>query len=238
MNVLLIGHGRMGRLLETLIETAEDLTLVGVVNSKNFESLSTMEKADVAIDFSTPAALPQVAAYVRRTGTPLVSGTTGYAEDGTAQLRELGSAAPVLYSANYSLGIAVMAKALREMASVLKEFDIEVVETHHNRKADAPSGTAKLLVDAMDPAHELTPVYGREGYCGPRTKREIGIHAVRGGTVAGTHTVGFYGEDEVLEITHRAASRAIFANGALTAARALAGKPAGYYTLDDLLFGE
>lgn len=227
----------MGQMLEECIAAAEDLTLAGAVNSKNIDTLATLEDvADVAIDFSSPAVLPQVAEFVRRTGTPLVSGTTGYAEDQAAELRDLGTVAPVLYSANYALGVAVMARALRQMTAVLKDFDIEVIETHHNQKADAPSGTAKLLVDAVDPEHYLTPVYGRQGFCGRRGKTEIGIHAIRGGTVAGEHTVSFFGEDEVLEITHKAASRRIFASGALHAARALAKLPKGYYTLDQILF--
>lgn len=227
----------MGQMLEECIAASEDLTLAGAVNSKNIDTLAALGNvADVAIDFSSPAVLPQVAEFVRRTGTPLVSGTTGYAEEQAAELRDLGTAAPVLYSANYALGVAVMARALRQVAAVLKDFDIEVVETHHNQKADAPSGTAKLLVDAVDPEHHLTPVYGRQGFCGRRGKTEIGIHAIRGGTVAGEHTVSFFGEDEVLELTHKAASRRIFANGALHAARALAKLPKGYYTLDQILF--
>ena len=108
------------------------------------------------------------------------------------------------------------------------DFDIELTETHHNQKADAPSGTAKLLLEAIDPAHALTPVYGREGTVGKRAKNEIGVHALRGGTVAGTHTVHFFGPDEELEFTHRAASRQIFVNGALHMARLLPGKPNGH----------
>lgn len=239
MKILLIGHGRMGHMLETLIEQAEDLELAGIADETNAHRLlSTLGKADVAIEFASPAVAPLVAEYIRRTGTPLVCGTTGYEKEQLAQLSALGAFAPVLYSANYSLGIAVMAKALRQMSAVLKDFDIEVIETHHNQKVDAPSGTAKLLVDAVDPEHSMTPVYGRSGACGARTKNEIGIHAVRGGTVAGDHTVSFFGNDEVLEVTHRAASRAIFANGALHAARRLAGRPNGFYTLDEILFGE
>jgi len=111
-----------------------------------------------------------------------------------------------------------------------------VTETHHNRKKDAPSGTAKLLVEALDPAGELTPVYGREGLCGKRKPEEIGVFSLRGGTVAGEHTVYFFGEDETLQITHRAASRRIFAAGALRAAQAICGRGPGFYTLDELLF--
>src|SRR5699024_2785721 len=162
--------------------------------------------ADVVMDFSRPAALPEIAAYVRRTGTPLLSGTTGYTEAERERLFALGSAVPVLWSANYSLGVAVLARALQVIAPVLgPDFDIEITETHHNQKADAPSGTAKLLLEAIDPRGELTPVYGRQGMCGRRDPREIGVHSLRGGTEAGTHTDSFFGPHEVLEITHRAA---------------------------------
>ena len=112
------------------------------------------------------------------------------------------------------------------------------METHHNQKADAPSGTAKLLLDAIDPSHVLTPVYGREGNTGKRAKEEIGMHALRGGTVAGTHAVHFFGPDEELEFTHRAASRQIFVSGALHMARLLPGKPNQVYDLQKILFGE
>ena len=135
--------------------------------------------------------------------------------------------------------MAVLVRALREVSGVLKpDFDIEITETHHNQKADAPSGTAKLLIEAIDPARELRPVYGREGNTGRRTKNEIGVHALRGGTVAGTHSVHFFGPDEELEFTHRAASRQIFVNGALHMARLLPGKPTGVYDLQKILFGE
>jgi len=133
------------------------------------------------MDFSRPEALPEVASYVRRTGTPLLSGTTGYTEAEKGSLFALGSAAPVLWSANYSLGVAVLARALQVIAPVLgPDFDIEITDTHHSQKADAPSGTAKLLLEAVDPQHRLRPVYGREGNCGRREKDEVGIHALRG----------------------------------------------------------
>ena len=154
-------------------------------------------------------------------------------------MRELSAYAPVLYAANYSLGVAVFRRVLSQISDTLKpSFDIEIEETHHNQKADAPSGTAKLLLEAIDPAGEYTPVYGREGNVGRRMKKEIGVHALRGGTVAGTHTVHFFGLDEELEITHRAASRQIFVSGALHAAHLLEGKAKGWYSLENLLFGE
>lgn len=239
MRILLIGSGKMGRLIaETAPAGGDEVT--AAFHRPNLEELAGTGKiADVVMDFSRPETLDAVCAYVRRTGTALVSGTTGYTAGQLEQLRELGQYAPVLWSANYSIGIAVFCRMLSQIADTLKpDFDIEITETHHNQKADAPSGTARLLLSAIDPAGEYTPVYGREGSCGKRSPREIGVHALRGGTVAGTHTVHFFGPDEELEITHRAASRQIFVNGALHMARLMAGRPAGWYDLQTILFGE
>ena len=229
----------MGRLIEETARAAGD-EIVASFGHDDLERLAKLGKvADVVIDFSRPEALAEVCSYVRRTGTPLLSGTTGLSAAQKAALESLGTAAPVLWSANFSLGVAVFVRALQAVSDVLKpDFDIEITETHHNQKADAPSGTAKLLLEAIDPNHALTPVYGREGNCGKRSKDEIGMHALRGGTVAGTHTVHFFGPDEEFEITHRAASRQIFVNGALHMARLLPGKPNGVYDLQNILFGE
>jgi len=239
MKLILIGRGRMGTLIrETAIAAGDEV--LAAFDVDDIDRLAEFnEKADVVIDFSNPASLPSVSAFVRRTGTPLVSGTTGMSAEQKAQLEALGAHAPVLWSANYSLGVAVLYRALRVVSDVLKpDFDIEVTETHHNQKVDAPSGTAKLLVDAIDPEGALMPVYGREGVTGKREKKEIGVHALRGGTVAGTHTVHFFGPDEELEFTHRASSRQIFVNGALHMAHLLPGKPNGVYDLQKILFGE
>ncbi len=237
MKILLIGHGRMGRLVEQTALSAGD-QIGGVIDVGNLADLGTIGRvADVAIDFSAPAALPAVADYVRATGTPLLSGVTGLEAGQLAVFDELGRHAPVIHSANYSLGIAVFRRILGEVREVLGEFDVEIVETHHNQKADAPSGTAKLLLEAVDPARTALPVYGRQGVTGKRDRREIGIHALRGGTEAGTHTVSFFGPDEVFEITHRASSRQIFVNGALHAARRLYRLPKGRYQLEEILFG-
>ena len=239
MRFLLIGRGKMGRLIEETARAAGD-EIVASFGHDDLEQLAKLGKvADVIIDFSRPEALAEVCSYVHRTGTPLLSGTTGLSAAQKAALESLGTSAPVLWSANFSLGVAVFVRALQAVSDVLKpDFDIEITETHHNQKADAPSGTAKLLLEAIDPHHALTPVYGREGNCGKRSKDEIGIHALRGGTVAGTHTVHFFGPDEEFEITHRAASRHIFVNGALHMARLLPGKPNGVYDLQKILFGE
>ena len=239
MRIVLIGRGKMGTLIRETASAAGD-EIEAAFGRDDLDQLGRLGKAaDVVMDFSRPAALPEIAAYVRRTGTPLLSGTTGYTEAEKERLFALGSAVPVLWSANYSLGVAVLARALRVIAPVLgQDFDIEITETHHNQKADAPSGTAKLLLEAMDPQHRLRPVYGREGSVGRREKNEVGIHALRGGTVAGTHTVHFFGPDEELELTHRAASRRIFVNGALHMAHLLPGRPNGVYDLQKILFGE
>ncbi len=238
MNILLTGYGRMGRLIEQTALAAGD-KIAGIVDIGNINELPVLGRgADIVMDFSAPAALPAVAEFVRASGTPLLSGVTGLGEAELAVFDELGRYAPVMHSANYSLGIAVFRRVLEEAGGVLRQdFDIEIVETHHNQKVDAPSGTAKLLLDAVDPNHELTPVYGRQGICGKRGKKEIGVHALRGGTEAGTHTVSFFGTDEVFEITHRASSRQIFVNGALHMARKLVQLPKGRYQLQEILFG-
>ena len=239
MKLILIGRGKMGTLIkETAIAAGDEV--LAAFDIDDMDQLATFEgKADVVIDFSNPASLPQVSDYIKKTGTPLLSGTTGHTPEQKAQLESLGAYAPVLWSANYSLGVAVLYRALRVVSDVLKpDFDIEITETHHNQKVDAPSGTAKLLLQAIDPNGALTPVYGREGNTGKRDKKEIGIHALRGGTVAGTHTAHFFGPDEELEFTHRAASRQIFVNGALHMAHLMPGKPNGVYDLQKILFGE
>ena len=238
MRIVLVGHGRIGRLIEQTALAAGD-EIAAVADIDNISDLETLGKVgDIVIDFSNPAALPAVAASVRRTGTALRSGTTGCTAGDMAVFTELGRYAPVMHSANYSVGVAVFRRVLEQISDVLKpDFDIEIVETHHNQKVDAPSGTAKLLLEAIDPDHAYTPVYGRQGNCGRRSPREIGVHALRGGTEAGTHTVSFFGVDEVFEITHRAASRQIFVNGALHMARKLCRMPRGRYDLQDILFG-
>lgn len=238
MKIILIGYGKMGHMIEETAKANGD-EVVAAFDENNLTELAKQGRVDVVMDFSRPQALSAVCSYIRRTGSALVSGTTGYSDAQMKELLALGDCAPVLWSANYSIGIAVFARALAQVSDTLKpNFDIEIEETHHNQKADAPSGTAKLLLNAIDPNHALHPVYGREGNCGKREKTEIGMHALRGGTVAGTHTVHFFGEDEELEITHRASSRRIFVNGALQMAHRVAGQPAGVYNLQTLLFGD
>ena len=239
INVLLVGNGRMGKLIQEVISETEGICVADVVDDTCPEKLQSAPAYDVVMDFSAPASLPGVFDYVKRTGAALVSGTTGYSERELELIKELSEHAAVIHSANYSLGIAVFRRVLSEITPVLKDsFDIEITETHHHGKADAPSGTAKLLLAAVDPGGEYDAVYGRQGNCGARPKKEIGIHALRGGTVAGTHTVSFFGDDEIFEITHTATSRRIFVNGAVKTALAIAGKPPKMYSLEELIFNK
>ena len=198
ISVLLVGNGRMGKLIQEVIGETDGIYVAEVVDDTCPEKFKSAPAYDVVMDFSAPASLPGVCDYVTRTGAALVSGTTGYSEKELEMVKALSAHAAVIHSANYSLGIAVFKRVLSEITPVLKNsFDIEIMETHHHGKADAPSGTAKLLLAAVDPGGEYDVVYGRQGNCGARPKKEIGIHALRGGTVAGTHTVSFFGDDAV-----------------------------------------
>ena len=235
MNIFLSGYGKMGHMVQE-IAVAKGWNVVGHADIDCPENYKTAPKADVCIDFSGVGAQKALAAYIRRTKTPLLSGTTGLTEPDFDVLRDLSKEVPVIWTANYSTGVAVLKKLLREYAPVLCDWDKEIVELHHNQKVDAPSGTAKQLLQAIDPDGTALVVHGREGLCGKRKENEIGVFSLRGGTVAGEHTVSFFGEDECLEFTHKAQSRRVFAAGAVRAAEALADKPAGFYTLEELIF--
>ena len=247
LKVVIMGTGRMGSLIRSSAEgmvDAEGAPVFEVVAQIGFElaELEADPAADAIIDFSNACCLDAVAAYVRRTGTALVSGTTGYTASQMDELRALGQVAPVIHSGNYSIGVAALRHLTAQATRELPGFDVEICETHHNQKADAPSGTAKLLLDAVvdtqaaEGRGEFFPVYGREGMCGARTAGEVGVHALRGGTVAGVHTVSFFGTDEEVTLTHRATSRQIFVNGALAATLKLVERPVGFYTFDELMF--
>ena len=235
MRVFLSGSGRMGKMLEELA-LAKGWSVAGYADVNCPENYDTAEKADVCIDFSGVGALQKVVAYCTRTKTPLVCGTTGLTEPDFAALRDLSQIVPVIWAANYSTGIAVLRKILREYAPALASWDKEIVEKHHNQKIDAPSGTAKVLLQELDPKGDATVIHGREGICGKRTDNEIGVFALRGGTVAGEHSVFFFGEDESLTLTHTATSRRIFAAGALRAAESLVQKEPKLYNLEELIF--
>ena len=236
MNISIVGRGRMGKMIAACAEEA-GIDVAGLYGHETAASLAAAGKADALIDFSAPAALPAVAEFVRRTGTPLVSGTTGYNDAEEAELASLAVVAPVVASANYSVGVAVLKHLVAEASRCLPDFDVEIVETHHRMKKDAPSGTAKMLLSVLNPDGDRPITEGRSGFS-PRKENEIGVHAVRGGTVAGVHTVSFFGDDEEVSLTHRAENRRIFALGALKAAQILATAAKGRHTFEDLLFSQ
>ncbi len=233
MRILIGGKGKMGSLIAQTAQ-AQGKEVLGCVDASDLSLLETSPKADVIIDFSHRDNLAWIIDYVKENNCALVYGTTGLNEEQLDQLNALSTEYPVFYSANYSYGVAAFQEILRVACEKLKDsFDMELVETHHNQKADAPSGTAKALLDVMDPDHEYKLVYGREGMVGKRQK-EIGVHALRGGTEAGEHTVHFFGDNESITLTHHATNRQIFVNGALKAADFIAGKPAGLYNMKSL----
>ena len=194
---------------------------------------------DVIIDFSTAKAVPALLAFSKAKKIPVVLCTTALSEETTALMQETSKEVAILKSANMSVGVNLLLDLVQRAAVILAEsgFDIEIVEKHHNQKIDAPSGTAMALADAINQAMEerYHYVYDRSQVREKREKTEIGIHAVRGGNIVGEHDVIFAGRDEVIELTHRATSREVFAVGAVKAAKFLAGKPAGLYTMKEVL---
>lgn len=237
MNIALIGSGKMGRMLESLCEKDDGLHVAGFVGRTGYASLADMEQVDVALDFSYPGNLESLLACAVAKKIPLVIGTTGLSEEQGEAIRKASGEIPIVWADNFSTGVTVLCRLARMAAQSLgDDFDIEIVETHHRMKEDAPSGTAKQLLSCIDPEHDYRIVCGREGRPGKRG-HEIGVHAVRGGTVAGEHSVHFFGQMEEIELHHRADSREIFARGALKAAAfAIQAKP-GLYNMEDILFG-
>ena len=203
---------------------------------KSFDELK--ETADVIIDFSTASAIDSLLDYCEKTHTPLVLCSTGLSEAQLDRVERLAKVSAVLVSANMSLGINVLLKLLKSVTKTLYEngFDIEIVEKHHNQKLDAPSGTALALADVMkEELDDISYNLDRSKVRKKRERNEIGISAVRGGTIVGEHEVIFAGTDEVIEIKHTAYSRAIFAKGAMSAAKFLSGKSAGKYSMSDVI---
>lgn len=248
MNIIIGGAmGRMGHELAA-IAAEEGVTVVCGVDvayqgqPSDFPIVTSYQQitvqADVLVDFSRADGLPGLLSYASKAKMPLVLCATGYTEAELASITEAAQTMPILQSANMSLGVNVLRRLAEMAATALGDgFDVEIVEKHHRRKLDSPSGTALMLYDAVKQTKSgaVEPVYGRYGRDAKRTPAEIGLHAVRGGTVTGEHEVGFYGNGEQVLLTHRAESRALFAQGALRAARFLAGKPAGRYTMQDVV---
>jgi len=240
--------GRMGKVIAGLLEGDAEAKIVAGVDAYNDGSLKfpvfdSIEKCnipgDVIIDFSSPKALDALLSYATKSYTAVVLCTTGYTSEQLDQIREASKDVAILKSANMSLGINTIIKLLKTAADVFCEsgFDVEIVERHHNQKLDAPSGTAIALADAINDARngEYEYIYDRSQRREKRDKKELGISAVRGGTIPGTHEVIFAGPDELIEIKHVAYSRSIFGNGAISAAKFMAGKKPGMYDMSDVI---
>lgn len=242
MNIALVGYGVMGQNLVEAIGFIEELTIVGVVDKMSGLGVNSFDELtiqpSVIIDFSHPSYLPEMLEYAIKNKIALVIATTGYTATDIALIEDASNQIPIVYTANTSLGVNVLKKILRTISPLLSEdYDIEIVEKHHNQKLDAPSGTAKQFVNEILSVtnKDYDIVYGRQGNQ-KRSSNEIGVHSLRGGTVVGEHSIYFYGEDEVIEIKHQANSKQVFTKGAIKAALYVNEKENGLYSMSDVLF--
>lgn len=249
IRVLMSGcNGKMGQMITGLVKEDEQVEIVAGIDTYTgisntypvFKSFADCDvEADVVIDFSNAAALEGLLAYCISKQVPAVICSTGYSEEQLQKIKEASEKVAILKSANMSMGINLLLKLLKDAAKVLAPagYDIELVEKHHNQKLDAPSGTALALADSINDAlnNEYNYVYDRSQVRQKRDSKEIGISAVRAGTIVGEHEVIFAGTDEVIEFKHTAYSRSVFGKGAVEAAKYLAGKPAGMYDMSDVI---
>jgi 4-hydroxy-tetrahydrodipicolinate reductase len=248
INILMSGcNGKMGQVISRMVAESEELKIAAgydkytKVNNPYpvFDDLNKCDvKVDVIIDFSNPDALEDLLSYSVKNKIPLIVATTGLSQNQVNKLREVSEVIPIFFSANMSLGVNLLMDLVKKAAKVLEHnFDIEIIEKHHNQKIDAPSGTALAIADEINSAltEKQEYMYDRHSRRKKRNKKEIGIHAVRGGTIVGEHSVIFAGTDEIIEINHIATSKEIFATGALSAARYLYNKKPGFYNMNDLI---
>ncbi len=245
-NIILNGcNGKMGYAVTKAVSERNDCQIIaGVdlygdnINYKVYRSFSELDvKGDVIIDFSNPSVLDSMLTYCKDTQTPVVICTTGFSESQVNEIKKASESIPVFYSGNMSLGINLIIELSKKAAAVFSNnYDVEIIEKHHNQKIDAPSGTALMIADGISDVLEDTQyVYDRHSYRQKRAKNEIGIHAVRGGTIVGEHEVIFAGHDEILSIKHQALSKEVFAVGAVNAAIFLKNKTSGMFDMSDLL---
>lgn len=240
-------NGHMGKVISSVISERDDCTVVAGIDINtdrysNFPIVSSpaglTEKPDVIIDFSHPSALDNLLEYCLSTGTPIVIATTGYNEEQTAKIKKAAEQIPVFFTFNMSLGINLLTKLAKTATEILgDQFDIEIVEKHHNQKIDAPSGTAIMLANAINDTLDdrCHFVYDRHSQRMKREKNEIGIHSIRGGTIVGEHDIIFSGRDEVITLSHHASSKEVFAVGSVNAAVFINGKAAGLYDMAQLI---
>lgn len=239
--------GKMGRVINDIVNTRDDCEITAGIDIAGeqyadfpvYKKLFDLpEKPDVIIDFSHPSLLDELLDYCKINNVPVVIATTGYTDEQIKQIKTAAGQIPVFFTFNMSLGINLLVDLAKRATKVLgDQFDIEIVEKHHNQKLDAPSGTALALADSMKEVldDDYFYRYDRSQLRQKRDPKEIGISAVRGGTIVGEHEVIFAGEDEVIEFKHTAHSKAVFAKGAVEAAKFLAGKPAGMYDMRDVI---
>lgn len=246
IKVLIHGvNGKMGQEVLKQLDSYEECMLVGGFDKENTGKFTfpvytkfdeIMDKPDVIIDFSVPQATMIMLDYAKKQHVPVVIATTGFSEEENQKIVEYSKELPIFKSANMSFDINLMAKVLTEVAKALPNIDIEIIETHHNRKIDSPSGTALLLADCINQALEnkFTYEFDRHHKHEKRSQNEIGFSSIRGGNIVGEHTVQFLGENETFEITHKAYSRSVFADGAIKAACFLVKQTNGFYSMEHL----
>lgn len=241
-------NGKMGRMITEIVKTDEGAVIAAGVDTytevpNDYPVFDSIEKCDVdvdvVVDFSNAGAVDALLDWCVEKKVPVVLCTTGLSEEQLSKVSEASEKIGILKSANMSLGVNLLLKLLKDAAKVLAPagYDVELVERHHNQKVDAPSGTALALADSVNEAlnHEYHYVYDRSQVRQKREKKEIGISAVRGGTIVGEHEVIFAGTDEVIEFKHSAYSRSVFAKGAVEAGKFLAGRDAGMYDMGDVI---
>ena len=247
MNVLINGcNGKMGQEVAKEVKLAQDMDVTCGVDKidtgdNDFPVFTKIQDIDiipdVIIDFSVPQATFSILEFAKQKNIPIVIATTGFSESELKKIEKYAENVPIFKSANMSFEINVMAKLVGELAKKLENSDIEIIETHHNRKIDSPSGTALILADSINKSLEnkMTYEYNRHSKREKRSKKEIGIHSIRGGTEVGKHSVIFFGDNESFEITHNCTSRSVFARGAIKAAKYILHKDNGLYSMDDLI---
>ncbi len=247
INVLVNGcNGRMGQEVIKQIDNYPNLLLVagfdkfdnGLNTFPVFTDIEKInEKIDVIIDFSVPDATLNILEFAKKNNISVVIATTGFSDEQLDIIKDYSKYIPIFKSANMSFDICLMSKIVANLAQVLKDTDIEIVETHHNRKIDSPSGTAMLLADSINKSlgNKMKYTFDRHSIHAKREKNEIGISSIRGGNIVGEHSVKFFGPFETFEITHTSYSRSVFADGALKAAEFVATQPSGLYDMNDLV---
>lgn len=240
-------NGKMGHTIYNCVRERKDCTVIGGIDIftdayADFPIVDRPEKLpekpDVIIDYSNPASLDAILEYCLSTGTPAVLATTGYSNEQISKIKEASQHVAIFFTFNMSLGINLLVQLAKKAASILGDrFDIEIVEKHHNQKIDAPSGTAIMLANAINETLDNSKnyVYDRHSRRQKRDKNEIGMHAIRGGTIVGEHDVIFAGNDEVITLSHSAASKTVFAEGSINAAIYLKNKTAGLYDMSELV---